>query len=575
MTRPSNVEKNLRIGEILIKHGVINEAQLYEGLEEQKTKKKMLGAILIDKGFLTEETLLRALAQEYLLTFVDLNAEPLDESLFKNMPLDFLRKHHLFPLRVEEWRLVVAISDPLDIMSPQELGRLTGYSTKVVIATRKQIDTLLNKYFTANDHTAAAMNEIAAKKKEHDVQAAGEKSLKDLEIAVQDGPLVKLVNSILTEAIGQGASDVHFEPQAEGMFIRFRVDGVLYEKMMVPKDLQPAAISRLKIVSGMDIAERRMPQDGRMSITQEGKIYDIRASTLPGIFGEKMVLRILDKESVLLPLDHVGFDEHELEVVRHLILRPYGIILITGPTGSGKTTTLYSMLNTLNEQTRNIVTVEDPVEYELPRVNQTAINVRAGYTFATAIRHILRQDPDIIMVGEIRDLETAEIAVQAAITGHLVLSTLHTNNATGAITRLLDMGVEPFLISSSVVGVIAQRLVRKLCPHCQADYEENVDSLRSFDKAVPAGSQKITLAKPQGCEKCNQRGYSKRTGIFEILVMSDEIRKLTLQRADESELTKQAIAQGMRTLNASGVAKAIAKVTSLEEVMRVAFLDAG
>ena len=309
ITKTSKIEKNLRIGEILIKHGVISEAQLYEALEVQKTKKKMLGSILIEKGFISEEDLLQVLSREYLLTFVDLNKEVIDEAIVKNLPIEVLKKYHIFPLRIEDGHLLVATSDPLDILSPQELGRLSGYSTKPVIATRKQIDACIGKFSLTCEQATAFMNEIVSKKKECDAKENTEKSIKELEIAVQDGPLVKLVNTVISDAIDQGASDVHFEPQADGLYIRFRVDGVLYEKMTVPKDLQPAAISRLKIVSGMDIAERRIPQDGRMSITQDGKAYDLRASTLPGIFGEKMVLRILDKDSVLLPLDNVGLIE--------------------------------------------------------------------------------------------------------------------------------------------------------------------------------------------------------------------------------------------------------------------------
>lgn len=568
-------EKSLRIGEILLKQGVITEEQLYQALDLQKTKKKLLGTILVEKGVISEEVLCQALAIEYLLTFVDLNKEEIDENIVKLFSQSTLKKFRLFPIKLQEGYLIVATSDPLDILSLQELGRLSGYTTKPVVATSKQIDAFINKYSKATQTAADVIKEGIAKKKE---EAAGgakttEKSLKELEIAVHEAPVVKLVNSIIIEAIEQGTSDIHLEPQANGLFVRYRVDGVLYEKMTVPLDLQPAVISRVKIVSGMDIAERRVPQDGRLSIKSENRSFDIRASTLPGVFGEKVVLRILDKESILIPLNSLGPDEGELKTLNNLIQRPYGILLITGPTGSGKTTTLYSILNTLNDATRNIVTVEDPVEYELAKIHQTAINVRAGYTFATAVRHILRQDPDVIMVGEIRDLETAETAIQAAITGHLVLSTLHTNNAAGAITRLIDMNVEPFMISSAVIGIIAQRLVRKLCPNCKAEYEAPQDLKNSIGDLLPPGHEKLILAKPQGCEKCKHIGYSKRTGIFEILTMTDEVRELTLKRASENEITKVAVYQGMRTLRASGVKKALDKATSLEEIMRVAFVN--
>lgn len=566
------VEKSLRLGEILLRQGIIAEDQLYEALEIQKTRKKFLGEILVEKGFISEEVLAQTLAAEYLLAFVDLTKEKIDEKVMRLFSPTILKKYRVFPLRVEKNHLIVATSDPLDILSIQEIGHLAGYVVRPVVATLKQIEQAINKYSGPMQAATEAIKEGIEKKRVQESPAAEEKLLKELEVAVHEAPIVKLVSSIVNEAIEQGASDIHLEPQANGLFVRFRIDGVLYEKMNVPLDFQPAVISRAKIISGMDIAERRVPQDGRISVESRGRKFDVRVSTLPGIYGEKVVLRILDKESILISMDSLGLDENELNLVNRLIGMPYGIILITGPTGSGKTTTLYSILNSLNDATRNIITVEDPVEYELPRIHQTAINVRAGYTFATAIRHILRQDPDIIMLGEIRDLETAEVAIQAAITGHLVLSTLHTNNAPGAITRLVDMNVEPFLISSAVIGIIAQRLVRKLCPYCKKEYVAPEELKRTIADLLPPDTGELVLAKPQSCEKCKNLGYTKRTGIFEILTMSDELRDLTLKKADEVALSKLAISQGMRTVRASGVKKALEKITSLEEVMRVAFL---
>ncbi len=571
----AHLNKSLHLGDILLKQGVITKEQLYQALEEQKTNKKRMGEILIEKGFLTEQLLVETLAEEFHLAFVDLNKEKVDEEIVKKFSsyLYLLKKYCLFPLRAEGDRLIVATSDPLDILPLQEIGRLGNYTTKPVIATRKQIESYINRYSGPMQHASEAIKEIVAKKKETEGEEISEKSLEELEIAIHEAPIVKLVNSIIAQAIEQSSSDIHLEPQLNALFVRFRIDGVLYERMTVPHELQPAVISRIKIISGMDIAERRVPQDGRLSINALGRNFDVRVSTLPGVYGEKVVLRLLDKESILIPSESLGLDKDELNLLNRLIHRPYGIILITGPTGSGKTTTLYSILNSLNDATRNIITVEDPVEYELDRIHQTAINVRAGYTFATAIRHILRQDPDIIMVGEIRDRETAEIAVQAAITGHLVLSTLHTNNASGAITRLLDMNVEPFLISSAVIGVIAQRLVRKLCPFCKKEYESTGDLQKSIADLIPKDTKKLIFARPQGCDKCNNIGYSKRTGIFEILNMTDELRNLALRKADEAEISKQAISQGMCTLRASGVKMALEQITSLEEVMRVTFMD--
>jgi len=554
----------IRLGDILIKWGIIDKEKLHEALRVQKLTRKRLGEILVEKGLATEQQIAEALAQEYRLPFVSLKKVEADEKLFKIFSYQMLKKYNVAPLKIENDYLVVATNDPLDLGVLQELRSVSGYRIRPVVATLQDIKDFINKYFGPLYSAKEAIKEIVIEKKEE--------STKELEVAAQEAPIVKLVNSVIGEAIKQKASDVHFEPRRENMRIRFRIDGVLYEKMTVPKELQAAVISRIKIISGMDIAEKRKPQDGRMSISGEGKEYDIRVSTLPDIFGEKVVLRLLDKESIIRSLESLGMDKRQLELTKFLIYQPYGMILVTGPTGSGKTTTLYSVLNILNDETRNIVTVEDPVEYELDGVNQTAINVRAGYTFATAIRHILRQDPDVIMVGEIRDLETAEIAIQAALTGHLVLSTLHTNTSAGAITRLLDMNVEPFLISSSVIGVIAQRLVRKLCPFCKKEYEPTQKVKERIKELMPQ-MKDFTLAKPGGCEDCFNIGYLGRIGIFEMFKVDEEIRTLVLERATEQKIMESAISKGTDTLQISGLKKAIDKITSLEEVMRVTFME--
>lgn len=562
-----------KLGEILIRWGIIDKERLYQVLEIQKKVKKRIGEILVEKGFVAEQQITEALAQEYHLPIVDLTTIQMDERLLKMFSYQFLKKHNVVPLKVEGDYLIVAISDPLNLSALQELRHISGYRIKPTMASLSKIKNFIDKYYGPLRSAQEAIKEIVVEEKKEFDEREEKKSLKELEVAVQEAPIVKLVNSVVGEAIKQKASDIHFEPQRESLRIRFRIDGVLYEKMQVPKELQSAVISRIKIISGMDIAEKRRPQDGRMSIISgEGREFDIRVSTLPDIFGEKVVLRLLDKKSIIRPLESLGMSGGELETIKSLIYQPYGMILVTGPTGSGKTTTLYSVLNILNDESRNIVTVEDPVEYELVGVNQTAINVRAGYTFATAIRHILRQDPDIIMIGEIRDLETAEIAIQAALTGHLVLSTLHTNNAPGAITRLLDMNVEPFLIGSAVIGVIAQRLVRRLCSFCRKEYKIPDDIKKKIPREISYGKDLIA-ARPAGCEKCYNIGYSGRTGIFEILTMDDEIREFILKRANESEIAQLAISKGMSTLKASGFKKVLEKVTSLEEVMRVTLVE--
>jgi len=567
MAREKRINKEYaRLGDILIKWGIVDKEKLQEALRIQRLTGKRLGEILVEKGFTTEQQITEALAQEYHLPLVSLKKEEADEKLFKIFSYQTLKRYNVAPLKIENDYLVVATNDPLNLSVLQELKNISGYRIKPVMATLQDIKDFINKYFGPLYSAKEAIKEIIIEKKEE------EKSVKELEVAAHEAPVVKLVNSVIGEAIKQKASDVHFEPQRENMRIRFRIDGVLYEKMEIPKELQAAVISRIKIISGMDIAEKRKPQDGRMSISGEGKEYDIRVSTLPDIFGEKVVLRLLDKESIIRSLESLGMDKRQLELIKFLIYQPYGMILVTGPTGSGKTTTLYSVLNILNDKTRNIVTVEDPVEYELDGINQTAINVRAGYTFATAIRHILRQDPDVIMVGEIRDLETAEIAIQAALTGHLVLSTLHTNTSAGAITRLLDMNVEPFLISSSVIGVIAQRLVRKLCPFCKKEYDPPRKIKERIEKIIPY-MRNFTLAKPGGCEDCLNIGYLGRIGIFEMFKVDEEIRTLVLERATEQKIMEAAISKGTDTLQISGLKKAIDKITSLEEVMRVTFME--
>ncbi len=553
-----------------MRNGLIDEKTLHEALEKQKTVKKRLGEILIEEKLISEQQLLETLSHEYQLPVVDPSNVKIEDRLIRMFPYQFLSHNKALPLYIEDDALVVALNDPLDLAVLQELRNLSGLKIKPVLANLGEVEKTLQKYFRPFHSAEEAIREIVVQKGKQPSEAR-EPSSEDLEIAAQDAPTVRFVSSIIGEAIKENASDIHFEPQRETLRVRFRIDGVLHEKMTVPKEMQAAVISRIKVISGMDIAERRKPQDGRMTVSEENRELDIRVSTLPDIFGEKAVLRLLDKKSIALSLESLGMFPDELHIIQSLINRPYGMILVTGPTGSGKTTTLYSILNTLNETTRNIVTVEDPVEYELNGINQTSINVRAGYTFANAIRYILRQDPDVIMIGEIRDLETAEIAIQAALTGHLVLSTIHTNNAPGAITRLIDMNVEPFLITSAVIGVIAQRLVRKLCPFCKQEYipsaavKESVPELRNLETAFLAG--------PGGCEKCYALGYTGRTALFEMFAMVDDIRKLVLQKPTETEIAKLALAHGMRTLRAAGVRKCGEKITSLEEVMRITFAE--
>ncbi len=563
--------KNIKLGQLLLEEGLIDYVKLYEALEIQKVSRKKLGEILLEKGYISELHLCEVLSRVYGLPLVKLSELKVDKKLLGMFSYKLLKKHKVFPVEIKDRGIVVATNNPLNISAFEEIRYISGYQVKPVMATLADIELGLNRYYGPLRTVEDAIKQASKQKKDSEADKA-DIALQDLEMASQDAPVVKIVNSVISEAIKQNASDIHFEPQKDRLRVRFRIDGMLYEKVSAPKELLRSLVSRIKIISGMDVAEVRKPQDGRMSLSDGGKDFDIRVSTLPDIFGEKVVLRILNKENVIRPIDILGMDEHELNILKDLIYRPYGMILFTGPTGSGKTTTLYSILNLLNDASRNIVTVEDPVEYELDGVNQTAINVRAGYQFATAIRHILRQDPDVIMIGEIRDLDTVEIAIQAALTGHLVLATLHTNTASGAITRLLDMNVEPFLISSAVIGVVAQRLVRRLCPACKKEYPAPPQLRESLAQEVTLGDE-VLLAKPAGCEKCFSMGYSGRIGNFEVLNIDDDIRQLILKRANEHDISRVALSKGMKTLRISGIQKALSQATSLEEVMRTTFLE--
>ena len=555
-----------RIGDLLVEKGLITLEQLHHALADQKKNPQQLGKILIDRGYVSAPDLVRMLAVQFHLPFVSLKEEKIDEKAVSAIPPAKAQQWHIFPFRLQQGVLTVAVTNPLDVTLFQELRYLTGLKIDPVVACLEDIDDFVSRYFGASHNIEEAVHDA-------DSEAGTRASLlqKDEEREIDQAPVVQLARTILHDAIKRRASDIHLEPQKKDLRVRYRIDGVLKEVLRVPKKIQATLVSRLKIVSGMDIAESRKPQDGRLQVEMDKKKYDLRVSTLPDAFGEKIVLRILDKDNVRLNLGSLGLETKQLAFLHHAVKTPYGIILVTGPTGSGKSTSLYCMLNEINDESRNIVTLEDPIEYEIDGINQTAINTLAGYTFAKGMRHILRQDPDVIMVGEIRDVETAEIAVQAALTGHLVLSTLHTNNAAGAVMRLLDMDVEPFLISSSVVAVIAQRLVRRLCPHCRTPALLS-DNMKKMLEGFSPGFAQEAFMTAVGCGKCNQIGYSGRTGIFEIMQVTPEIKDLILRKPTEQEVEAVAIRQGMQTLQQNAIAKASAGETSLEEVARVTFV---
>ncbi|MCA9408245.1 MAG: Flp pilus assembly complex ATPase component TadA [Candidatus Omnitrophica bacterium] len=544
--------KNVRIGDILLERGIINSDQLTECLQIQQTDDRKIGEILVDKGFVTDEEISQVLAEIYEIPYVNLTEIKIPNTVYEILPIEILRKYKVLPLELDNQILKIATNNPLDVTAMQEIQYLSGFQIDPVIACAKDLNIHLESFIET-------MHTLQGSGKNPDVVGASEI------------PIIKLVDSIISKAIKERASDIHFEPQPKQMRVRFRIDGILYERNPIAHNLQRKVISRMKILAGMDVADNRRPQDGRFTPLQYTN-FDVRCSTLPDVHGENMVLRLLDKTQITFTFENLGMDEQETQMIQQLIRQPHGMILLTGPTGAGKSTTLYTMLSALNDISRNIITVEDPVEYRLEGITQTAINTRAGYSFATAIRHILRHDPDIIMVGEIRDQETAEIAIRSALTGHLVLSTLHTNTAAGAVMRLIEMGVEPFLVRSSVIGVLAQRLVRRLCPHCKKDVLISPEEIQTISKYVPVDTT-TTLAVAGKCAKCFNTGYMGRVAIYESLIVTNKIRQAILNDPNEEQITQIAVDRGMKTLKMAGFKKAVDKVTSLEEVLRVTFTE--
>ncbi|MGB9833743.1 MAG: type II secretion system ATPase GspE [bacterium] len=552
--------------------GYLTQEQLEKALEVvQATKssrphaRELIGKILINMGLINEEQLAQAIARQWNIPFVDLGNIDLSLEIARTVPEDVCRRYKLIPVGKEGDKLFIAMADPLDVYAIDHVRLITGFVIEPRVATESSIQAAIDRIFGVEKSVKEALEQI---EEMPGLQPPGEEEIAvdELREIADQAPIVRLVNLIITQAVRERATDIHIEPRKTDIAVRYRVDGLLHNARLVPKHLHPAITSRLKIISGMNIAERRVPQDGRIPLNVDGKEIDLRVSTLPTIFGEKIVMRILDKSSTLLSLSQLGFMHDAQLVFERIINQPYGMILITGPTGSGKTTTLYAVLRQLNSPEKNLITVEDPVEYQLTGVNQVQINPKAGLTFANSLRSILRQDPDIIMVGEIRDSETAEIAINAALTGHLVLSTLHTNDAPSAITRLVDMGIEPFLIASSLIGVTAQRLVRKICPHCKVEYTPHIDSLSFLELEIP---KHVKLYRGQGCEKCQGKGYLGRTALQEVMGVDESIKTLILERASSSMIKEQARKNGMRTLLEDGWAKVLEGITTMEEVLRV------
>lgn len=554
-----------RLGDILVSEGKISEEQLQKALAAQEKDSRQIGEILRSFGYVSEADLAQALARRLRLEYLELSDTDVDRGLTTLIDQKVLRRHGAVPLRLEDGRLAVAMSDPKDIYALEDLRMISGYSINPVVATQSDIQRVQNTIFALGKDVSEFLEEAAGDSTE---RSDGEIDL-GADAGPEEAPIIRLVSSILQQAVGEGASDIHLEPQAQELTIRFRVDGVLREVMSVPHKLQDGVAARLKVIASLNIAERRIPQDGRFSVRIGGSKVDLRVATLPTAYGEKIVLRLLDTSNVEANLRKLGFADSAFEKYEEIFTRPYGAILVTGPTGSGKSTTLYATLNELNSPGRNIITVEDPVEYRVPGLNQIQVNPRAGLTFASGLRSILRSDPDVIMIGEIRDVETAKISVESALTGHLVLATLHTNNAPGALTRLTEMGVEPFLTSSAVDCVIAQRLGRRLCERCKQPTELGHDVLEEMNFPFHLLDEKdMQFHKACGCDRCSDTGYRGRIGFYEMMVVTDALKDMVLQRISTNEIARAAEKEGMVRLREDGLVKAAQGLTTVEEVLR-------
>lgn len=555
-------------GELLVQLGVINAQQLAECQQEAEKTGTTVEACVIEKKYATAESLAQAYAKYSSLQYIDTVTEKMaDLDLLAKVPLKFLRDNEIMPIMMDG-KMFILTANPSNFQPLDELNMLLGGNVQYAVAPLAVITNSINRYYPL-EGTERMMKELEEEEEAPKEVAFEEIEEKDILGMATEAPIIKLVNNIFFQAVKRNASDIHIEPFEKEIRVRYRIDGVMYSVMNPPKRIQGALSSRIKIMAHLDIAEKRIPQDGRIAIKVAEKAYDIRVSVLPVAFGERIVMRLLDKSRTFTGLQEIGFSERDLKVLEANISRPNGIIYITGPTGSGKTSTLYSILTKLNRPEVNIVTVEDPIEYQMAGVGQVGVREKVGLTFAAALRSILRQDPDIIMIGETRDQETAQIAVQAALTGHLVLSTLHTNSAPASVTRLIDMGVEPFLISSSVVMVVAQRLVRKLCPKCKKAHHPNVELLEKIGLSAKEAKE-IKFYEPVGCDECNQTGFRGRIAVFEIMEMTQAIAKLTMDRAETGLLREQALKDGMIPLIKDGLRRIKDGLTTIEEVLAVA-----
>ncbi|MDP9120509.1 MAG: type IV-A pilus assembly ATPase PilB [Acidobacteriota bacterium] len=567
-----------KFGELLIKGGKINPIQLQEALAYQKDQGGRLGTALVKLGHLTERQLVESLSQHFGVPAIDLSSMEIDEAVIKIVPADIARKYTIVPVSKAGATVTVAMIDPTNVFAMDDVKFMTGYKVEPVVAAEAVIRAAIDRFYGSTHaielkkvmedltEESGSTSDLEVLEEEQDLDLA------TLEEESEQAPVVKLVNLVLTDAIKRGASDIHIEPYEKEYRVRYRIDGILYEMMHPPLKLKEAITSRVKIMAKLDIAEKRLPQDGRIKIKTKiggkAKDLDYRVSVLPTLFGEKIVMRLLDKDKLMLDMAKLGFEAGSLRRFEHAILKPYGMVLVTGPTGSGKTNTLYSALQRINTSEVNIITAEDPVEFNLVGINQVQMREQIGLNFATALRSFLRQDPNIILVGEIRDFETAEVAIKAAMTGHLVLSTLHTNDAPGSINRLMNMGIEPFLVATSVHLIVAQRLVRRICTFCKEPAPDIPPSTLVEAGFSEQEARALKLFKGRGCERCSNTGYKGRVGLYEVLEIDDEMREMILSGASASELRVKAIANGMMTLRGSGLQKIRDGMSTLEEVVR-------
>jgi type IV pilus assembly protein PilB len=561
-----------RLGDLLVRNELINDEQLHDALADQKAQGGRLGSSLIKLGFVKEEQLSAFLSKQYGVPSINLSEFEIAVDVIRQIPPEVAQKYQIVPVNRAGSTLIVAMNDPSNIFAIDDIKFMTGFNIEVVVATESSIKTAIDQYYDQSASLADVMGDL----EDIDLELVDDDDdvdVRELERATEDAPVVKLVNLILTDAIKKKASDIHVEPYEKSFRVRYRIDGVLYETMKPPMKLRAAIISRLKIMAEMDIAERRLPQDGRIKIKLPGgKDMDYRVSCLPTLFGEKMVLRLLDKSNLQLDMTKLGYEEGPLKWFKEAIHKPFGMVLVTGPTGSGKTVSLYSALAELNDSTLNISTAEDPVEFNFAGINQVHMHEEIGLNFANALRSFLRQDPDIIMIGEIRDFETAEIGVKAALTGHLVLSTLHTNDAPSTISRMLNMGIDPFLVASAVNLITAQRLGRRVCAECKV--VEDVSKQALLDAGVsPEEVDDYVCYKGQGCSTCNNTGYKGRVGIYQVMPMFEEIRELVLAGANTAEIKRESMRLGVKTMRQSALSKLKEGVTSFEEVLRSTVSD--